>query len=426
MGKRLKKTLIVLLMALCALFVFAGCELGVTLDKAKELRGVEPQVTYYANGGKFNNNNQKKKTTFYFRVGDLAYNYGKSTFSGKAELDRTDYEFIDWYFVEEVIDEENGLCVLGEKVDFTVPLQEGDKWVVAAKWKAKAGLKVVMVCDEGETINGMTVDDQSVAVSYKNGDVIGEIAYDAQKENISEAAADPDNKLFTVNNDTHTFYAYYDDAACTKPTAFPIYPGEEQKTVYAKYLTGEWTFVENSADVTKMFNQLKLGSNKWYWLRKDIDCTGISLESINKMNGQIKGNGYTLKNFTVSGSLNTTNNTFALFRAIGATANITDLTFENVSFNVGFARENVHANVYFVFASKHEDATVSNVKVSGKLTIRGYLSCVVDNIMTENGNVYTNCLYGGYTTDAEYVALSQGKEFQFVGNLEESIQFIFT
>ena len=69
MGRKLKKTLIVLLLSLCALFVFAGCELGVTKDDALALRGVSAQVTYYANGGRFEKNNQKKKTDFYFQAG---------------------------------------------------------------------------------------------------------------------------------------------------------------------------------------------------------------------------------------------------------------------------------------------------------------------------------------------------------------------
>ena len=75
MGRKFKKTLIVLLLALCALFVFAGCELGETKDDALALRGLDPQVTYYANGGRFEKNNQKKVTNFYYKVGATAYDY---------------------------------------------------------------------------------------------------------------------------------------------------------------------------------------------------------------------------------------------------------------------------------------------------------------------------------------------------------------
>lgn len=423
MGRKFKKTLIVLLLALCALFVFAGCELGETKDDALALRGLDPQVTYYANGGRFEKNNQKKVTNFYYKVGATAYDYGAkevTLLSGKAEIDRVDFEFMGWYFVEEVIDEENGLCTLGEKVDFDVPLKEGDHWLVAAKWKALVGLQVVLVTEDGATLNGTMNDEGKTSVTYKNGDKIGEVEYDYTTDKIENEPGE----FFKVTDDTHTFYTYYDDPECTKKTQFPIVRGDEAQTIYAKYIVGEWTVVSKPEDVRRMFSSsgLQSGANKRYILLNDIDCSKLSeVTAIRKMNGEINGNGYTLKGLKVIGELSGKNNSFGLFGAIGATAKITDLTIENVSMTAKFSTPEFHANIYFLFASKDENATVSNVTVSGTLKIIGPSSCVIDNIMTEDGNVYTNCLYGGYTTDAEYVTLSQGKEFIIKGNAESIV-----
>ena len=421
MGKKLKKTLIVLLLALCALFVFAGCELGITKEDALNLRGVNAQVTYYANGGRFEKNNQKKKTDFYFKAGSTAYDYAAKDvilLSGKAEIDRVNFEFMGWYFVEEVTDEANGLCTLGEKVDFSVPLKEGEHWLVAAKWKALTGLQVVLVTEDGASVSGTTNDKDKTPVTYKNGDTIGEVEYDYTTDQVKNAPSE----FFKVNNKTHTFYTYYSDAECTQKAQFPITRGDEEQTIYAKYIQGDWTVVSKASDVRTMFSGLQSGSNKRYILLEDIDCSKLSeVNAIRKMNGEIKGCGYTLKGLKVVGGLTGNNNAFALFGAIGETAKITDLTIENVSMNAKFSTPDFHANVYFLFTAKSENATVSNVTVSGSLKITGPSSCVADNIMTGSGNVFTNCLYGGYTTDAEYVTVSQGKEFTVKGNVEDIV-----
>lgn len=421
MAKKLKKTLIVLLLALCALFVFAGCELGVTKEDALNLRGVNAQVTYYANGGRFEKNNQKKKTDFYFQAGATAYDYGAPgviLLSGKAEIDRANFEFMGWYFVEEVTDEENGICVLGEKVDFNVPLQEGDHWLVAAKWKALVGLQVVLVTEDGASIEVELNDKDKTPATYENGATIGEVEYDYTTDQVASAP----KEFFKVTDKTHTFYTYYNDPACTEKTQFPITRGEESQTIYAKYIQGDWTVVSKASDVRSMFSALQSGANKRYIFLNDIDCAKLSeITAIRTMNGEIKGNGYTLKNLKVIGELSGKNNEFALFGSIGATAKITDLTIENISMNAKFSTPDFHANVYFLFTAKDAEATISNVTVSGALKVTGPSSCVADNIMTDGGNVFTNCLYGGYTTDAEYVTASQGKEFVVNGNAENFV-----
>ncbi|MBR2623324.1 MAG: hypothetical protein IKD15_03770 [Clostridia bacterium] len=419
MGRKLKKTLIVLLLAICSLFVFAGCELGETLDDALALRDLNPQVTYYANGGRFEKNNQKKKTNFYYKVGSTAYDYGKATFSGSAEIDRPNFEFMGWYFVEEVTDEENGICVLGDKVDFTVPLQEGEHWKVAAKWKALVGLNVVMACEEGVTINVTTKEEEPQSLSFTNGSKIREIEYDYTTDEV--ASAPVLSKYFNVDGKTHTFYMYYDDPECTQETKFPIARGEEQRTVYAKYIEGDWTYVKTASNVRTMFSDLKGGANKQYWIWNDIDCSKITVEAISKFKGEIKGNGFTLKGLSVEGSLIGKTTSFALFGQIGQTAKITDLTIKNATLTAKFSTPEFKADVYFLFASKHADATIENVNVSGTLNITGPGSCVVNNIMKESGTVYSNCLYGGYATDAEYVTESQGNEFILAGEAEDIV-----
>ncbi|MBQ7948403.1 MAG: hypothetical protein IJ284_01435 [Clostridia bacterium] len=422
MKRKLKAKLIVFLLAILSLFVFAGCSMGESLEEILETRNLNPQVTYYTNGGQFENKNRKKD--IYYSVGSKALNIGVVTpVSGSIEITRANFEFVGWYHVAEVIDEESGLCELGEAVDFSVPLEEGDHWIVAAKWRALAGLKVVMACEDGKTISGTAAGKNGGAVSYKNGDTLGEIEYDSKDEIVSSATT-PEKVFFKVKNKAYTFVGYYTDAKCTTPVTWPIKRGVEQQTIYAKYVAGDWTLVKDSQDVYDMFEALRNGANKRYWLCNDIDSANSALDfSVAKFAGEINGNGYTIKNLTVNKTVSATEPAVALFGAIEETAVLKDITFENVNFNVTMKLTTFQASVYFAFLSKAEGATVSNVNLSGKMTVDGVKGAVVENINAGDAADYTKCLFGGYNTDSEYVTASEGKEFVVAGTAEDIVDF---
>ena len=424
MGRKMKAKLIALLMAILSLFVFAGCSMGESLDEVLETRNLSPHVTYYANGGLFESNSVVKD--LYYSVDSKALDIGNiNPTSGSVSIKRAGFEIVGWCIAEKV-DTKTGICELGEEWDFTTKLQEGEHIILAAKWRALVGLNVVMVCNAGETIAvGKKVENDATlkGESFKNGDVIGEIGYDS-KDSISSAAT-PDARLFTVKDQTHTFLGYYWDKECTKEISWPIKRGEEQLTVYAKYIKGDWTFVKTADDVYKMFNALKGGAKKNYWICNDIAYTkNVTLEGMTSFAGEIQGNGYTISGLKFSKSLTQGVNKFSIFGDIKKTAKISDLTLTDVSVNLKL-RPNIHTQVYLVFMSQETGATVSNVSISMAETdafiIDGPETSFVDNINGMGVVTYDACLYGGYTTDAEYLAETAEKAFTVMGEPQEFI-----
>lgn len=427
MRRKIKAKWIAFLTAILSLFVFVGCSMGESLDEVLETRDLNPCVTYYANGGLFESNSAKKQ--LYYSVGAKALDIGKiNPTSGSVSVKRDGFELVGWCEVEEgnVLDEEKGFCELGDEWDFTTQLQEGDDIILAAKWRALVGLQVVMVCDEGSAVAvGKKVENDATlkGETFQDGDVIGEIAYDS-KDSISSAAT-PDTRLFTVKDKTHTFYGYYWDKECTKEIAWPIQRGEEQQTVYAKYIKGDWTFVKTADDVYKMFNALKGGAKKSYWLCNDVVYTkSVALDGMTSFAGEIQGNGYTISGLKFNKSLTQGVNKFSIFGDIKETAKISDLTLENVSVSLKL-RPNIHTQVYLVFTSMATGATVSNVTIAmaetDGLVIDGPDTSFVDNINGTGTENYESCLYGGYEADAEYIAESAGQGFTVMGAPAEFI-----
>ncbi len=423
MKRRMKAKLIALFVAILSLFVFAGCSMGESLAEVLATRNLSPRVTYYANGGLFESNSGVKD--LYYPVGAKALDIGNiNPTSGSVDVTRKGFELAGWYIAEKV-DEKTGLCELGDEWDFTTQLQEGEHIILAAKWRALVGLQVVMVCDDGETVEiNKKVENEATlkGESFKNGDLIGEIAFDS-KDTITSAAT-PDARLFTVKDKGYTFYSYYWDKECTQAISWPIKRGDEVQTVYAKYIKGEWNFVKTADDVYKMFEGLKIGTKKNYWICNDIDYTnGVALNGMTSFAGTIQGNGYTISGLKFTKSMSQ-GNKFSMFGDIKDTAKITDLTLTNVSVTLTL-RPNIHVNAYLVFSSKAAGATVSNVAISmaeeNAFVISKPDTSFVDNINMEETTTYTSCLYGGYETDAKYVEESAGQGFTVTGNPEEFI-----
>ncbi len=408
MKRKLKNKLLVFFSAVLSLLILGGCKMGDSLEDVKEKYNLTAQVTYYANGGVFESGKNEK--VMYYSAGSKALNIGAITpLSGSVGITYDGYELIGWYHVSEVLDEKTGLCELGEEVNFSQPLQEDEEWTIAAKWRLIQGLKVVMVCEEDESVevgsyvkNNASVDESVTA--FKNGDVIGEIFYD--KTDKLTSSATPDTRLFKVKDSAYTFYAYYLDEACTQEVSFPLTRGEEQLTVYAKYITGNWTFVSTVLDVNQMFSALRYGAEKNYWICGDINCETTTVAPIVEFAGQIKGNGYTLSNLEVKETISAGSN-FALFGDIQETAKISDLTIENITISCTF-RTGFKADVYFAFRSLATGAEVANVTLQGKLTVNGPSGYGVNNAETDETGDYVNCLYGGFETDEAYITQTNG------------------
>lgn len=405
MKRKLKNKLIVLLLALLSLFVLGGCTLTEGLDDVLADRNLEAQVTYYANGGAFGNNVKEKNLYYPADVKAIDITNTNIT-SGSIKLERTGYELVGWYFVDMdgqgnpiYEDEEAGIYKLAEKVDFSESLQKGDHWIIAAKWRALVGVKVVMVCDEGATVEvGEGKDDMTAgATSFGNGDEIGELNYNSKGlVNLASAQSEPDSKFFTVKDRAFTFLDYYMDAECQTPAPDTITRGETDVTIYAKYVEGDWNRITDARGVSEMLSGVKDGKN--YWIMNDIDCSvyGV-INPSTETNGMIQGNGYTISNMKLGKSLVAADLQVAMFGKIGASAKIENITFENVTMSYT-TKTTMYPEIYGVFVSLAEGATVSNVHISGTLSFDGPGDSAASN-MAEG---YNHCLFGGYASDEAY------------------------
>ncbi len=411
MKKKLKSKLILLFVCLAAFFLLGGCSLRETFDEALANRNLTAQVTYYANGGKFDGTPEKKD--MYFREGSKALNIGVvNPTSGTIKLERNNYTFDAWYYA--VLDEEGkpvvdgeGNYQLGEKVDFSVVLNKDDHWHVVANWIANVKVNVQLVCEEGKTISVVT----SETVTYKNGDIVASYTYGTSGE-VNLDSEEP----FAAADNSFTFVEYYLDEACTTLLEGVLKQGTTDVTVYAKYIEGEWTIIKTSGDLLKMFNNVT--ASKHYWLIRDIDASGKTIQPKNLFACELQGNGFKISNLTVKKEQIRAAEKVSMFGEIQSTAVIENVTFENTTFT--YKLNGSVLDIYLVFTSLHKDATITNVAINGTMTINKLPEEIVSNFAGENGYHYDNCLFGGYANDAAYLTESGNNGFKVNGGAEPS------
>lgn len=415
MKKRTKSKLLVWLVSIAAAFLLGGCSLGQSLDDVLETNNLVAKVTYYSNGGSFEGTPDKKD--LYFKSGKKALNIGVVTpTNGSAEIERKNYVFDGWYFA--VLDDENNpvfedeqnkIYKLGDKVDFSVPLQEGDHWILVAKWTANVKVNVQLVCDAEVSIP-VKVKEGEEAISYKNGDVVAIRTYDTKDEVVNPG----DGKApFNVAGKEYTFVEYYADEACTSLVQWPLKKQDADVTIYAKYIQGDWGVLRTPRDVTNMFSSITSG--KRYWVTRNIDVSGSKISAKTVFDGEIQGNGYKISNLNVQKSKITAGSTVSLFGDIQATAVIENLTLDGLTLT--YSVQSAPISVYFAFTSIAEGAKITNVKLSGVMTI----TKAENHLITTLSGEYENCLYGGYTSDAEYIEKTEGKGLIVEGNAKECI-----
>ncbi len=402
MKRTLKNKLLILFLALASLFVFGGCSLSEGLDEALNNRNLVAHVTYYSNGGAFGNSVLKKD--FYYPENAQALEIGVDKItSGSILITRTGYELVGWYHVKTdgegtplFEDEATKTYQLGAEVDFSQKLKKDEHWIVAAKWRRLVGVKVVLVCEEGETLE---VDKALASItegktSFKNGDELGELDYNSQ-DKVMLNTSEPDSKIFTVKDKTHTFLQYYADQACTQPLSGTLQRGETDITVYAKYITGNWTKVRSKMDVSTMFTGL--GEENKYWIMQDIDCSGTTIAPIAKVAATIKGNGHTISGLNLVKTLDASIHEISLFGNILASAKLEDIKFTNMTMSYK-SRTEMTPKIYGVFTSIDDAATIDGVHVSGKMSFEGSGNSAATNFTGD----YVNCLFGGFAMDSEY------------------------
>lgn len=397
MAKKLKILIIALLGAIATICVcvVAGCKINYSVDEYREKFNVPAQVTYFLNGvgGSFNSNN-KYVQDLYVSDGSTAFDIGTGTLlSGSTGMKgQQGYNFTGWYECETDSSgtplykdgtpyskadgfkiEKGGMKRKATPYDFNTKLKNGDHIYLCGDWYEDARVRFKLI-STNEAVDGYKYPITTTSITYNKNDEehivkIGEelVGY----SQIIDRGVGLDNPSSMLGIPGYTFVGFYEDEAGTKEfngwkINYPDNPSAENNDIwlYAKYMEGEWTFVNNVTQVRTMFTS---GSGNYY-LMQDIDCSSTStIKNFSKFTGHIQGNGYKISNINIS-QPRVGNAKLSLFGDIGSTAIIENVTFENVNLNVTVL-SNATADVYFLANSVDANATVDNVTVQGTLNI---------------------------------------------------------
>ena len=411
MKRKTKGKWILLFSAIASACLFAGCAERLTKEDIFDKYELTSQVTYYANGGEFENRQTTKQMGY--KDGSRVLNLGVDvvTSNDKVSISYTEHTIIGWYEVEMkdgkpvYLDETKGIVKLTDNaVSFDEAIQSGEEWHIGMKWKEYAKIHFELVCED--PAERIAVDDKT----YADGDIVKtrSFYYKAWKEINVEP--------FKADDNSHTFLSYYYDKACTQPVTTEITEQETDLTLYAKYLTGNWSIVKNKNDFQAAFVNMgkPMGKNAaGIYLTSDIDCTGLTFSPIANFQNKFKGNGYTISNMTLQEMKISAGRTVSTFGAIKSATVIENVTFENLKLELSSIR-NATFKAYYVFSSLDENATINNVSVSGTMKVTTADNSYVSNL--ENG--YTNYKFGGYTTDDEYTGIT----VDYTGNPEDIVE----
>lgn len=177
-------------------------------------------------------------------------------------------------------------------------------------------------------------------MSERDGYTFGEAFFDAEGQ-------------YPVSGDTlqHTGRIDYENAAVI---------GHNMK-LYVNYLEGEWFRIYGAEQLIK---NAKPNGN--YLILNDLDFDGLIWPTVftqGSFGGLIQGNGHTFKNISAAQTNNSKPN-IGLFGQLKDTAQISDLSFDNVNFTIQKGSR-VSGACFGLFAGQvHSSADISNVQIT--------------------------------------------------------------
>ena len=372
MKKVLKRVLVAasVMVVTLAAGVFTACSIR-DPEGQKKQQGYSYCVTYDANGGSFGSG--ATKTYALVKENSLTpapgYVDGNTQASVKAPT-RRDYQLVNeaksdgddetndeailsksWFLAKtdaegNIVYEGEGenrqpVLLSNEPWDFTKNRVTGDITLVA-KWSEVFRFAICIVDTNAD---GERVEQQFRTFTVEPGDSIADKLYKKEGSEIVRRA----DKI-RISQTGYTLLDFYLDEGYTTllPTDY-VHPGRREVevtqpnpetgveetvtvqtntvTVYVKYLKGKYDLI--TQDNVKSLT----GASKWYLL-EDVDLTGKTWEAVSRFNGEILGNGFALKNVTVTSKAVKTNNykAHSIFGTMNG--NVENVTFENVTMQV--------------------------------------------------------------------------------------------
>ena len=200
--------------------------------------------------------------------------------------------------------------------------------------------------------------------------------------------------------DGKSFTGAYYDPDCTQPITDNITGQIDYEhgviltpviKVYTTWRDGEWYRIEKLDQFTKYASE-----NGCYELMCDLDFQGKSWPKVfqsNGFNGTIIGGGHTIKNLTVIQADNSQTHG-GIFKSIGDSAVIKDLTFENAVYTISAGSRKNGAIFGTLAAQASDQATFENVTFNATLEIlKNNASSLSESknhvvgLITGNGNI---------------------------------------
>lgn len=334
--KRRKLVLFILVavVALLGIFVFAACSDEVTEADFKA-KGYTVAVTYDFQGGIYNN----KTYTRLLVKPDSKLPVPNSDKGGVRIPSKDGYSFKGYY----------------------LPKTDADGNVM------KDGNGNVIVSDNAWDFNNYIVADKDITLYAKWWDnyvVVLKYGKDYGQEKEISLQRNQDGSPFSLSStplkvDNYTFLSYnLVEGSENADTELKDFPYELQSSafnqdgkmyVWGKSLDGNYILVRTASDLRIS----SVGENTNYYLLDDIDMNGAAYDNDNDKNknqipksyrGKFVGNGHTISNFKMT--LRTPDpsyDSFGLFRTLENGAEITDVTFKDITLSYDLSNANIQS-----------------------------------------------------------------------------------
>lgn len=390
MNKLFKRILIGVTMALTTVLlagVFTSCTYGLNQEEKKRQEGYNCCVTYDANGGTYGSNSSV--TYALVKENSLAPAPGYVDANTQASVKvptRRNYQLINetkasseeeknlaaiasksWFQAK--TDEDGKVIYEGEGENRTPVLVTGEPWnfakdkvtediTLVAQW-TKVYRFILCLTEEVEQEDGTMVTSEREIRSYtvNPGATISDKLYEKKD---GELFRRPDYIRPSLSN--YTFLDFYMDEDLTNVMPMDlVHPGtrteevtvvdpetNQEKTetvetndvkIYVKYLAGRFEFISNENKKTLT------NASKWYLL-EDVDyADSVAWDAQNNFTGTIYGNGYALKNVTVTSLAEKKTAGYKAHSIFGTMKGLVkDLILENVTLKVNVSEFFVSGN----------------------------------------------------------------------------------
>ncbi|MBQ8267856.1 MAG: hypothetical protein IJZ21_05675, partial [Clostridia bacterium] len=369
--KKKIKLLVFSLLALTFVLLLSGCGENATPYETNNSEGYTVSVKFDANGGIFTTNTSvivdsfntegKSKVALISpddsRRDNDAFTASKNGhfLAGwyKERIETTDSDGNTVYTYAEKWDFENDILKIDENKEYSA---EEPALTLYAAWVPLFEIEFYSL-DSGELIDTMQfdpTDEKELSVPAWNEETGAVEMFDF-----------PERDGYTYNK------AYFDAAGTNELTGETLtHPGivnvenatatDSVLKLYVDWTEGEWYRIYN---VDQFIESASLNGN--YELFADLDFTDEIWPTTfmyGNFGGVIKGNGHSIKNVEAIQTNNSKVNA-GLFGHLTDTANISDISFENITFTIKAGTRKVGTNYGLFAGTLSSKATLSNVRI---------------------------------------------------------------